>query len=287
MNSNETSTLHTPEGDAASRETAGSCTANVHAAAARAADDFAARTPTPGISAPSAPRPNFPTRQFAAAHTRAHAPSSIEGVIFDLDGTLLDSMPWWEGLGENYLIARGKTPEPDIRVHFKRLTLEGSARYMQQTYGLTESVEEIARGIMAGIDNAYRTEIPLKPGVASALEQLASAGVAMCVATASERDVVEAALERLGIAHYFSALFTCGEVGASKTEPLIFEMALAHLGTRREATLVMEDSLHAIETAHAAGFPTCAIAEPTSADDLPAILKLADFYIESFEGIKP
>ena len=213
---------------------------------------------------------------------RPSAPEAIEGAIFDLDGTLLDSMPWWDDLGERYLRSRGKTPKPDIRYHFKRLTMEGSAQYMKETYGLEESIDEICRGVMAGIECAYRDCIACKPGVVDMLEALRDAGVRMCVATATRRDCALAALERLDIAHFFSAVFTCTEVGASKTEPKIFEVALSHLATPRERTLVFEDSLHAIETAHAAGFPVALIDEPANAADKENSLALADIYLKRF-----
>ena len=215
---------------------------------------------------------------------RPSAPEAIEGAIFDLDGTLLDSMPWWDDLGERYLRSRGKTPKPDIRYHFKRLTMEGSAQYMKETYGLEESIDEICRGVMAGIEFAYRDCIPCKPAAVDMLEALRDAGVRMCVATATRRDCALAALERLGIAHYFSAVFTCTEVGASKTEPTIFNVALNHLETPRGSTLVLEDSLHAIETAHAAGFPVALVDEPANAADTDASMALSDIYLKSFDA---
>lgn len=224
----------------------------------------------------------FPLARFADAHILPSAPERIQGVIFDLDGTLIDSMPWWENLGENYLIARGKTPAADIRRHFKRMTLEQSAVFLREEYGLNDSVEEICRGILDGIEHAYRDIIPLKPGAAAMLDALADAGVRMCVATATERPCAEAALTRLGVMRHFSAVLTCSEVGASKTEPLVFEAALSHLGTPREATLVMEDSLHAVETAHAAGFPTAAVFESSAAPEAEAIRACADAYLHSF-----
>lgn len=230
---------------------------------------------------PTAPA-GFALTHFAEADLRPNAPERIEGAIFDLDGTLLDSMPWWENLGENYLIARGKTPKPDIRHHFKRMTLEQSAIFLRDDYGLTESIDDICRGILDGIEHAYRDSIRLKPGTEAMLEAFAQAGVKMCVATATERHCAEMALERLGVMHHFSALYICSEVGASKTEPAVFEAALAHLGTPAAATLVMEDSLHAIETAHAMGLPTAAVNEPSAASDAPAIREIADIYLDSF-----
>lgn len=220
--------------------------------------------------------------ETAFGHVQPGAPEAIRGVIFDLDGTLLDSMPWWDDLGERYLRSRGKEPEPNIRYHFKRLTMEGSAEYMKRTYGLKESIPEICAGVMGGIETAYLHNIPCKPHVVDMLNALRAEGVAMCVATATRRDCATAALARLGVSEYFSAVFTCTEIGASKTEPDIFEAALAHLGTPREATLVMEDSLHAIETAHAAGFPTCMVDEPASAGDAEALQALAEVRLKTF-----
>lgn len=101
---------------------------------------------------------------------------------------------------------------------------------MKETYGLEQSIEEICTGVMSGIEFAYRDCIQCKPSVVDMLEALSNAGVAMCVATATRRDCALAALERLDILKYFSALFTCTEVGASKTEPDIFELALAPPG---------------------------------------------------------
>ena len=210
------------------------------------------------------------------------APEAIEGAIFDLDGTLLDSMPWWDDLGERYLRSRGKTPNPDIRYHFKRMTMEQSTEYMKTTYGLEESLEEICAGVKGGIEDAYRHAIPCKPGVVDKQQAFQTAGVRMCVATASRRDVVLAALQRLDILRYFSAVFTCSEVGASKTEPTVFEVSLKHLGTPRNATMVFEDSLHAIETAHAAGFPVALVDEPANAGDAEQSACLADIRVKSF-----
>lgn len=232
----------------------------------------------------NAPEPvGFPLARFVDSERKPSAPCSIEGAIFDLDGTLLDSMPWWENLGENYLIARGKTPAPDIKRHFKRMTLEQSAVFLRDEYGLEESVDEICRGILDGIEHAYRDTIPLKPGARAMLDAFAACGVRMCIATATERHCAEAALARLGVLDRFSAVFTCSEAGASKTEPIVFETSLAHLGTPREATLVMEDSLHAIETAHAAGFPVAAVYEPSAAFEADAVKALAELYLHSFD----
>ncbi|ACV21206.1 HAD family hydrolase [Slackia heliotrinireducens] len=209
----------------------------------------------------------------------------IQGAIFDLDGTLLDSMPYWNNLGEEYLIRRGKVPNDDIKHHFRRMTLEQSAEYMQQTYGLSETIDQIMEGVVDGIVDSYRFEIPLKPGARELFSTMKSAGAPMVVATASERRLVEAALTRLGVIDLFEGLFICSEVGASKTEPLVYEAALAHLGTRREHTLIFEDTLHACQTAKRAGFPVLAALDPANECDREAIVATADAWVESLEQL--
>ena len=244
-----------------------------------------------GAARPANPASAGAPHGFPASHLGGETleggamPAVIEGAIFDMDGTLLDSMPWWDNLAENYLLARGKEPNPADHELFKALTLEEAADYMRKSYGLDESTERIYSGMLNAILEPYRTTMPLKPGVARALEALADAGVRLCVATASEKELAQAALSRLGVSGLFDGIYTCPEVGVSKSAPDVFEWALRELGTPRAATVVFEDSLHAVETAHAAGFPVCAVREPANAGDEQAIRALADAWLDTFESV--
>ncbi len=229
---------------------------------------------------------SFPIAALRPVVIKTTAPASFEGAIFDLDGTLIDSMAYWENLGPRYLVERGKTPEPDASEKFKQLTIEESAVYMKETYGLKESADEIYKGIIGGIEEPYRSLVPLKPGVARMLDAFDAAGVRMCIATASEKELVVAALNRLGVAHHFRGIYTCPEVGVSKSRPDVFEWALRELGTPRSTTVVFEDSLHAIKTAKQAGFPVVAVRERTAADDADSIEQLADAVVGSFADME-
>ncbi len=213
------------------------------------------------------------------------APVSFEGAIFDLDGTLVDSITYWENLAPAYLASRRKSPTPEVLCRFRELTIEESASYMKEVYELPESAEEICRDIIAGIRTPYRALVALKPGVAGMLDALEEAGVRMCVASASEKDLAIPLLERLGVAHHFCGIYTCSEVGASKSQPDVFEWALRELGTPRKATVVFEDSLHAIKTAKQAGFGVVAVRESSAAHDAAAIAEIADVLVDSFEGV--
>ena len=183
----------------------------------------------------------------------------IRGAIFDVDGTLLDSMFIWDTIGEAYLRSIGYQPKENLNETFKNMSLHQSARYYQTEYGVTLSIDEIMDGVNAMLERYYRFEVPLKPGVAELLERLRQDGVKLCIATATDRHLVEAALDRCGVLSCFGEIFTCNEVGHGKDEPDIFEAALRFLGTRREETLVFDDALYAVRTAKEAGFPVAAV----------------------------
>ena len=183
----------------------------------------------------------------------------IRGAIFDVDGTLLDARFIWDTIGEAYLRSIGYQPKENLNETFKNMSLRQAARYYQTEYGVTQSIDEIMDGVNAMLERYYRFEVPLKPGVAELLERLRQDGVRLCIATATDRHLVEAGLDRCGVLSCFGEIFTCNEVGHGKDEPDIFEAALRFLGTRREETLVFDDALYAVRTAKEAGFLVAAV----------------------------
>ena len=208
----------------------------------------------------------------------------IRGAIFDVDGTLLDSMFIWDTIGETYLRSIGYQPKENLNETFKNMSLHQAARYYQTEYGVTLSIDQIMDGVNVMLERYYRFEVPLKPGVAELLERLRQSGVKLCIATATDRHLVEAALDRCGVLSCFGEIFTCNEVGHGKDEPDIFEDALRFLGTRREETLVFDDALYAVRTAKEAGFPVAVIYDSHEKNQ-KEIRALADFYIENFSQI--
>ena len=205
----------------------------------------------------------------------------LKGAIFDFDGTLVDSMFIWDTIGEDYLRSLGKEPHEDLKETFMTLTLEQAAEYYRTHYGVTLSVKEIVDGVNAMVEGIYRTRVALKQGVADFLAQLKDNGTRMCIATVTDRYLVEETLDRLGILQYFSEIFTCAEVGYGKDKPIIYRKAHEHLDTVKNETYVFEDSLFALKTAKADGFTTIGVYDrhETSQDKLK---NLADYYIVDF-----
>ena len=210
----------------------------------------------------------------------------IRGAIFDVDGTLLDSLSIWDTVAEDYLRSLGIEPRENLAETFKTFSLAQSAEYCRSVYGVKQSVKEIMDGIDAMMETFYRQTAPLKPGVAEFLRALAQNGVKMAVATATDRHLIEAALTRCGVRAYFLDMFTCTSVGKSKNEPDIYRAAREALGTKKEDTWVFEDAYHAAKTAADDGFPVAALFD-ASEDEQDALKKTAKLYLRSFEDALP
>lgn len=207
----------------------------------------------------------------------------IRGAIFDLDGTLLDSMKVWETLASDYLISRNIIPEKGLDERFKTFSLKQSAQYYRLNYGIKDDVEDIIEDINKMIKDKYKNIIELKIGVREFLEFLYNEDVKMCVATVSNKELTKSSLERNGVLEYFVDIITCNELGTSKDFPIIFEKALEVISTEKQETIVFEDSLHAIETAKKAGFKVAAVYDLSSEDDEEKIMKISDYYFRTFE----
>lgn len=207
----------------------------------------------------------------------------LQSAIFDMDGTLLDSMFIWDDLGPGMLRAQGITPEEGLTEKLKVLTLRQGAAYCKERYALPQSVEEIVSLIEGRVEKFYKEEVQAKPGVEKFLSLLKMEGVWMYVATATDRHLAEAALRHAGIDGYFRGILTCQEVGQGKDSPEIFERCMRRLRSNKKDTVIFEDALHAIETAKAAGFRVCGVYDDSAREDQEAIRRIADYYITSFE----
>ncbi|MCL2628707.1 MAG: HAD family phosphatase [Oscillospiraceae bacterium] len=211
---------------------------------------------------------------------------NIKGVIFDFDGTLLDSMNVWYHFEIEYLKSLGAEARPGLAEVLRSLSSIEEAIYFQEEYGVTKSVDEIISGRNKLIGEKYRNSIPLKPGALEVLETLHKQGKKITIATATERELIGPAVDRLELPKYVDRVFTCEEVGVSKSSPDIFIQAAEHMGTAINETLVVEDALYAVKTAKKAGFIVAGIYDASSEDHKEEIQRLSDYYWMDFEEMK-
>ena len=186
--------------------------------------------------------------------------------IFDMDGTLVDSMGFWKRLAFEYLESHGVTDvSAEILERIKPMTMTESAALFIKEYGLPGTPESVASDMNAMMDDHYRSDIPLKPGVKEYLTKLKTAGVRMCVASATAEPLMEACLGRLGVLKDFEFLLSCETVGAGKKQPDVYLESIRRMGAKPEETAVYEDAVYAAETAKRAGFYVAGVQDESTA----------------------
>lgn len=204
---------------------------------------------------------------------------AIRGAIFDMDGTLTESMHLWIEIGRRYLEGLGYKVSPEQNHEMTRMLLEPMALYMQDEFGLAKSQEQIIAEINKIVEPGYFEDVAVKPTVVESLEAMQERGIRMCVATATDRHLTEACLKRNGIDRFFSAIFTCGEEHCNKRTSQIYDKARAHLGTSPEETCIFEDTYVSILGAKQSGCRVVALEDRWSVKKRDLIKETADVYV--------
>ena len=206
--------------------------------------------------------------------------------IFDMDGTLIDSMGIWNNLGREYLDSKGiyrdmekDDAEKEIAIIMKEIatmTMSESAEYFRTRFSLPGSAGSIAHEMNGMMDEHYKKDIPLKHGVKEYLQKLKASGVHMCVASATAEPLMVACLERLGVLSYFDFILSCESMNTSKREPEIYLEAARRFQAAPEETAVYEDVLYAVRTAKHAGFYVVGVYDKESEGEWTQIWGTAD-----------
>lgn len=209
-----------------------------------------------------------------------------KGYIFDMDGTLLDSLEAWHDISNRYLETLGIQGDPDLDSIMAHMALNEGADYLNERFHLNKTRDEIIAGINAIINDQYEHTILLKDGVQEFLNHCQKQGCQMCVLTASDATLAKKAFQRLGILDYFQNIYACHEMGLTKNNPQSYLEVARLMKLEVSKCVVVEDALYALSTAKQAGFYTKAIYDKENEKDWKEICKIADEAYLSFADMK-
>lgn len=210
--------------------------------------------------------------------------NNIKGIIFDLDGTIVDSMGMWRSLDREFITSQGAEYNAELSKEIVGMTLEQAAQHFHDVLGLKKNVEQILHEWKNYLFNQYKYSIPLKKGAAEFIDKCYKNGVRMCVATLTEKQMATMVLKKYGLLDKLEFVLTVYEVGKSKLNPDIYLQCSKKMGISVGQCAVVEDTFHAINTAKKAGFTVYAIAEETAVNQ-EGIRLLCDRYLNDFTDL--
>ena len=208
---------------------------------------------------------------------------NICGAVFDMDGTILDSMGMWQDIDRRYLARFGTAAPADLQRRIEGFSVPETARYFKDAFGIPDSMEEIVAAWNEMAREEYLFYLQLKPGAEAYLRRLRESGVKLGIATTNYRDLTEACLKRLGILALFDAVETSAEVEKGKPDPEIFLEAAEAMGTAPEDCVVFEDLPAGLLAGKRAGMRTVAVWDPAAAAVDEQKRAMADAYAASWE----
>ncbi len=210
----------------------------------------------------------------------------IEAVIFDLDGTLVDSMGLWRDIDIEFLGERGIEFKDDLQEKIEGMSFTETAEFCKEYYNLSESVEELKSIWNHMARHKYRYEVQPKPGVLEFLDLLKSKGIKMGIATSNTRELIQAVNDAYHFDEYMSCIVTSCSVKKGKPAPDVYLEAARQLDVAPDACLVFEDIVKGIEAGKNAGMKVCAVEDVYSAAQREKKMEISDYYIETYEDMK-
>lgn len=209
---------------------------------------------------------------------------NITGAIFDFDGTVFDSMHIWKGVKFEFFDRIGLILNEEQREEFKKLFLLDAIELAKTRFDLKMTDKELFDEFFTLIKEKYLADTKPKNDIIEFLEKLKAKGVKMGIATATGEPALIAVLEKFNMLHYFQEIYSTYTVGASKTEPKVYDVVLNELGTEKETTWVFEDALYAAKTAKKAGYNVVGIYDKSEPEQ-EELKNLVDIYIHNYSEL--
>lgn len=209
-----------------------------------------------------------------------------KAVIFDFDGTLVDSMGLWHSIDHIYLERHNKACPETLPYEIAGKSFTETAEYFKERFELEDSIEDIKAEWVEMSHEEYLNHVHFKPGALHLIRDLHRRCQRIAMATSNSRETTEAFLQKHNVLSYFDILCFTTEVGAGKPNPAVFNQAAQLLSLPPEDCLVFEDTLEGIQAAKAAGMDVIAVADLWQGDHLVKIKNLSDGFIQDFTDLE-
>ncbi len=206
-------------------------------------------------------------------------------MIFDLDGTLIDSISVWEYVDIRWLKIHGITPTKEILDDFKTMDFSDAVIYAKTRLGIKEEKDVLFAEWTEMVFSAYSNDILLKPFAKEILEKYKREGKKLYLATSCQKDCCFAVLKNLGIESYFEKIFFTQDIGKGKAFPDIYEECVKASGISRDKVLVFDDIYDALVSSHMAGLDFCCVYDEKTSKPLSLLKEKSDYFIESFKEL--
>lgn len=208
--------------------------------------------------------------------------NKFKAAIFDLDGTLIDSMGIWKVIDEEYLNKYGFDVPENLQEEITHLTIIETAMYFKEKFNIKDDIETIINTWNDMAYNHYSNTITLKEGVIEFLDYLRSNNIKIGLATSNTKPLLEATLKNNNIYDYFDSITISEEVGVSKANPDIYLLSAQKLNVDPKECIVFEDIVQAVKGAKLAGMTVYSIYDESSADQKDELIKVSDKYILNY-----
>ena len=210
---------------------------------------------------------------------------NIKACIFDLDGTLVDSMWMWPEIDKEYLGRFGIEYDDNLKNEIDGISFHETAVYFKNKFGISDSIEKICKDWEDMAYDKYKTEVKAKRGCQKFLEQLKSKGIKMGIATSNKRSMVNVVLESLGMKNFFEVITTSDEVKKGKPAPDVYLTTAKLLNVEPKHCLVFEDVVAGIIAGKSAGMKVCAVEDDFTREVRQRKKELSDYYIDDYSEL--
>lgn len=208
-----------------------------------------------------------------------------KAVVFDLDGTLVDSMWMWDEIDVEYLAKFNYSVPPGLQREIEGKSFDETAVYFKKRFDIPDSIEEIQTEWLDMARYKYQCETPLKEGAAEFIRHLSGLGIRLGIASSNSIELVQTILKAHQLEATFVAVHTCSDVTKGKPEPDVYLLTASNLGVRPQDCLVFEDVPMGITAGRSAGMETCAVWDSYSVSQDREKRELADYYIHTYYDV--